>query len=166
MPRIQLRPLTPADRPELSRLVNNKKIWDNLRDRIPHPYTERDADDFFRMTAQESPRLNFAIEYEGRYCGGIGLIPGVDIYRRGAEIGYWVGEPFWGKGIATEALRLLVAYGFGDLGLIRLQAGVMAHNPGSMKVLEHNGFELEGIFKKAIFKNGLIVDEYRYARTV
>lgn len=163
---IALRRLTPEDAPTIAHLLNNKKIWDNLRDIMPHPYSEQDADNFIRMTGKENPRVTFAIEYEGQFCGVIGLIPGADIYRRGAELGYWIGEPWWGKGIATEAVRQMVAYSFDELGLVRLQSGVMAHNPGSMKVLENNGFVLEGVFKKAIFKNGLIVDEHRYARTV
>lgn len=160
---IALRRLTPEDAPTLAHLLNNKKIWDNLRDMIPHPYTESDGAFFVGLTQQENPPLTFGITHNGALCGVIGFLPLSDIYRFTAEIGYWIGEPFWGKGIATQAVQLATTYGFDTLGLNRIHTGVMAHNPGSMRALEKNGYQLEGIFRKNIFKNGVFVDEYRYA---
>jgi len=164
MPDIELLPYTPADQSELARLANNKKIWDNLRDYFPHPYTEQDAANFIERTQKEQPQVTFGIRYGGALCGGIGLVPGTDIYRKGAELGYWVGEPFWGKGIASAAVALITDYAFTQLGFVRVHAGVLAHNPASMRILEKNGYVLEGIFKNAAFKNEVLEDELRFAR--
>src|SRR6187549_716637 len=105
--KVILRPLTNNDSTELARLANNKKIWDNLRDFIPFPYTIDNAIFFINLTKQQDPQLNFAIEYDGQFCGVIGLAPQQDVYKKTAEIGYWIGEPFWNKGIATTAVNLI-----------------------------------------------------------
>jgi RimJ/RimL family protein N-acetyltransferase len=91
-------------------------------------------------------------------------VPQTDIYRLGAEIGYWIGEPYWGQGIATKAVELVTEYGFNRLGLERIYSGVFDFNKASQKVLEKSGFTLEGIFKKSVIKNGRIINEYRYAK--
>jgi [ribosomal protein S5]-alanine N-acetyltransferase len=163
---IQLRPLVNEDIATLTTLANNIKIWENLRDLLPHPYTEQDATDFVVYTQQEMPQLTFGITADGALCGVIGLVLATDIYRLGAEIGYWLGEPFWGQGIGSEAVRLMTEYGFDKLDIVRIYAGVMEHNPASMRVLEKNGFEKEGVFKKAMFKKGRIIDEHRFAKTI
>ncbi len=113
---------------------------------------------------EENPKQTFAIEYSGQLCGGVGLIIQEDVYRKSAEIGYWVGEPYWGKGIASEAVTQLTEYGFNELNLLRIYAGVFDFNVGSMKVLEKNGFVKEGVFKNAVIKNGRICDEHRYCK--
>jgi [ribosomal protein S5]-alanine N-acetyltransferase len=161
---IALRRLTVDDATVIAPLINNRKVWDNLRDMIPHPYSEADGAFFISLTEKENPPLTFGIVCEGELCGVIGLVPQQDIYRFNAEIGYWLGEPYWGKGIATEAVRLMTDYGFRQLGFARIHTGVMAHNLASMSVLEKNDYQLEGIFRKAILKNGVFVDEYRYGR--
>jgi len=160
---IILRRLTKNDRSALAVLANNKKIWDNVRDLLPFPYTENDALDFIRMTMEEEIPMTFAIEYEGRLCGVIGLSPQVDVYKKTAEIGYWIGEPFWNKGIATTAVRLMTSYGLQSLDFVRIHTGVFEYNIGSMRVLEKNGYTKDGIFKKSIFKNDQIWDEHRYS---
>jgi RimJ/RimL family protein N-acetyltransferase len=160
---VRLRELTEADLPLLAGYANNPKVSRNLRDAFPSPYTLEDARTFKRMTDAQDPKTAFAIEYRGAYAGNISLTPGMDVYRRGAEIGYFVGEPFWNKGIATRAVRLMVARGFESLGLVRIHTGVFSYNTASMRVLEKCGFALEGIARLAVEKNGALWDEYRYA---
>jgi len=160
---ITLQPLQETDIPAIATLANNYHIWKNVRDRLPHPYSEQDARDFVTFTRQEMVLYTFGIHYRQSLAGVIGLIPQEDIYRLNAEIGYWIGEPYWNKGIATKAVQLMITYAFHTLELHRLYAGVFAYNRASMKVLTKAGFELEGIGKQAIFKVGKLVDEYRYA---
>jgi [ribosomal protein S5]-alanine N-acetyltransferase len=157
IPEVQLRRLVLEDAPVIARLINNKKVWDNLRDFIPHPYTEVDGASFISMTIAENPPLTFGIIWQDALCGVIGLVPQRDVYRHSAEIG-------WGNGIGTEAVRLITEYGFEVLGLTRIFTGVMSHNPASMRVLEKNGYVLEGIFKNGILKNEALTDEYRYGQ--
>ncbi len=161
---IILRQLQDSDAPALTHLANNKKIWDNVRDILPHPYSIDDAIAFINLTKQENPQVSFAIEYNGQFCGMIGLIPQQDVYRLTAEIGYWLGEPFWGKGIATKAVKLVTEYGFNELNFIRIHTGIFEHNIASMKVLEKNGYKKDCVFEKSIIKNGIILNEHRYSK--
>ena len=108
--------------------------------------------------------MTFAIEYDRKFCGVIGLIGQSDVYKRTAEIGYWLGEPYWNKGIATVCVNLLTDYGFNQLDFIRIHTGVFEYNIGSMKVLSKNGYSKDGIFKKSILKNGQIFDEHRFSK--
>jgi len=160
---IALQPLRETDIPAIATLANNYQIWKNVRDRLPHPYSEQDAHDFVSIIQQELSLYTFGIHYQGTLAGIIGLVPQDDVYKLNAEIGYWIGEPFWNKGIATKAVQLMITYAFGTLEFHRLFAGVFAHNLASMKVLTKTGFELEGIAKQAILKEGKLIDEYRYA---
>lgn len=161
---IKLRPFALSDIERLAQLANNKNVWDNLRDYIPHPYTEKDAEEYIIFCNNQNPMTNFAIAYNDELVGTIGLILQKDVYRKSAEIGYWIGEPYWGKGIVTKAVELMVEYGFQNLDIIRIFTGVFDFNIGSQKVLEKNGFEKEAIFKNAIFKNGKICNEVKYAK--
>ena len=163
--KIILRPLHDSDREELAWLANNKKIWDNLRDLMPHPYTIDNAIFFINLTKQEYPQMIFAIEYNGQFCGVIGLTGQHDVYKKTAEIGYWIGEPFWNKGIATVAVNLITDYGLNQLDLARIHTGVFEYNTSSMKVLEKCGYKKEGVFEKAIIKNGQTWNEHRYSKT-
>lgn len=160
--KIKIRSLELSDKVELAKLANNKNVWDNLRDYIPYPYDENDAEFFINLTEKENPKQNFGIEYNGVICGVIGLIIQRDVYRKSGEIGYWLGEPFWGNGIATKAVGLITEYGFDALKLVRIYTGIFEFNISYMKVLEKNGYEKEGVFKNAIFKNGKIYNEHRY----
>ncbi|NOY37385.1 MAG: GNAT family N-acetyltransferase [Chlorobi bacterium] len=162
--KVRLREFSMADSGSLALLANNKNIWDNVRDILPHPYRKKDAISFIRKCQAETPQMTFAIEYAGAFCGVTGMIRMEDVYRYTAEVGYWIGEPFWNKGIATKALKLITEYGFGLLKLIRIQASVFETNEASKKVLEKCGYQLEGISKMAVMKKGVIMDEFRYGK--
>lgn len=162
--KIILRSLADNDKEPLAQLANNKKIFDNVRDILPNPYTIEDAIFFINLIKKENPQVSFAIEYDSGFCGMIGLIAQQDVYRKTANIGYWLGEPFWNKGIITKAVRLITDYGFNELKFIRIHTGIFEYNIASMKVLEKNGFKKDGVFEKNIFKNGKIWDEHRYSK--
>jgi len=157
---IKLRELSISDKEQLRVLADNRKIWDNVRNYLPHPYKLSDAEFFINSVNKETPKQNFGIEYKGELCGVIGLILQDDVYKKSAELGYWSGEPFWGNGIATKAVELITKYGFEKLDIIRIYSSVFENNIASMKVLEKNEFLKEGIFKKAIIKNDIIMDEH------
>jgi len=161
--KITLRQFKNDDVKILAELCNNKKIWDNLRDFIPSPYTEEHAKSFIEFCLSDTVQTTFAIEYNEMFVGVVDLVLQKDIYRLSAELGYWLGEPFWGKGIATEAVKMIVDYGFNELNLIRIFTGVIDRNIASQKVLEKVGFKLECISKKAIVKNNIICNEYKYS---
>lgn len=162
--KVRIRTLRYADREQLTKLANNKKIWLNVRDMFPHPYTFEDAEKFIDSVKQQDPQVTFAIEYDFKFVGAIGMVLQRDVYRFSAELGYWIGEPYWGKGITTRAVRLLCDYAFNKLNIEKLFAGVFQGNEGSKKVLEKCGFQLEGIARKAVFKNNKFLDEYRYGK--
>lgn len=161
---ITLRAFREEDADIITPIANNAKIASNLRDGFPHPYTIDDAKIFIENAQKQNPLGLFAIEFEGDYVGNIGLTLGEDVYRKSAEIGYFIGEKYWGKGLTTRAVKLIVHYGFNDLGLVRIDTGIFDYNKASMRVLEKCGFHKEAIFEKAIFKNGKIIDEHRYAK--
>jgi RimJ/RimL family protein N-acetyltransferase len=155
-----LRPWQFADVHELSRLADNIKIWNQVRDYFPRPYTVKQAQEWVSMHQGKKPVTNFAIEVDGKLAGGIGLLPKEDIYRCSMEIGYWVAEPYWGRGIATEAVRVLVDAAWKEYPqVVRIYAEVFASNIASCRALEKNGFQLESIRKKAVIKNGIIGDD-------
>ncbi|HEV8083166.1 MAG TPA: GNAT family protein [Chitinophagaceae bacterium] len=162
---IILRPLYDNDANVLAQLANNKKIWDNIRDFLPSPYVIDDANHFIKLTQKENPQMTFAIGYDSQFCGVIGLLGQSDVYKRTAEIGYWIGEPYWNKGIATVSVKLLTEYGFNKLDFIRIHTGVFEYNIGSMKVLKKSEYSKDGVFKKSILKNGQIFDEHRFSKT-
>jgi [ribosomal protein S5]-alanine N-acetyltransferase len=161
---IVLRPLRLADAKRLAELANNEKISRNLRDGFPHPYTEEDAENFLQKFTNQNPVTFFGIDYNNEYVGNIGLVPGQDIYRKSAEIGYFIGEPYWNKGIVTTAVNLITEYGFNHLDIIRIHTGVFEYNEASMHVLEKCGFVKEGVFRNSVFKQNKIWDEVRYAK--
>jgi len=147
---------------ELVVQANNFKIAQFLRDVFPHPYTHESGKFFIENVAQPNPKQIFAIVVDGKLAGGTGIFPQPDVYRKNAEVGYWLGESFWGKGIATEVLKRMVKYSFETFEITRIYAGVFEGNTASMKVLEKVGFELEKISPKTIFKNEQFLDEYVY----
>jgi len=153
-----------ADQPSLVRCANNRKVWRNLTHRFPHPYTEADADFWLSKLAQSAGRTNWAIEVDGLAVGGIGADPGEGVYAKTARFGYWLGEPFWGRGIMTAAVRVTVDYIFSHFDLVRLEAPVFEWNPPSMRVLEKCGFIREGVLRKSVEKDGQIIDAVLYAR--
>ena len=159
----QLRELRETDAEAIVQHANNRKIWRNLRDRFPNPYSLTDSHQWIEITASEIPQTTFAIVVNGEVSGGIGLIVGDDVYFRTAEIGYWLGEEHWGKGIIPEVVNAVAEYGFEQLKLLRIWAQVFAWNPASMRVLEKCGFSNEGILRQAVFKDGTAIDAVRYA---
>lgn len=160
-----LRPWRWSDVDALVRHANNRRIWLNLRDRFPHPYTQADAQAWLAMRAGDtgSP-YNFAIEFEGEAIGAIGLEFFADVHRMTAEIGYWLGEPMWGRGFATAAVTAMTPYAFATFELRRLQATVYEWNPASARVLEKAGYALEGRLRNYICKDNRIGDALMYAR--
>jgi [ribosomal protein S5]-alanine N-acetyltransferase len=161
---IRLRPFRMSDADKLTEMANNKNISRNLRDGFPHPYTREDAVTFIRHCLEMPRDTFFAIEFKGEYVGNISLSPCQDVYRKSAEIGYFIAEPFWNKGIASAAVNMIVQFGFNNLGIMRIHTGVYEYNPASQRVLEKCGFTKEGVFKKAIYKEGGLWDEVRYAK--
>ncbi|MEP7323549.1 MAG: GNAT family protein [Saprospiraceae bacterium] len=161
---VNLRPLVIEDAKELAALINNKKILDNLRDVIPFPYSDQDAENFIHSHKDVSTAHVFAITYQDKFCGVIGLFRQPDVYRFTAEIGYWIGEPYWNKGIGTKAIQLITNHGFNEQNFIRIHTGIFEYNKPSMRVLEKCGYEKDGVFKKSVIKNGLMWDEHRYSK--
>ncbi|MCK9617863.1 MAG: GNAT family N-acetyltransferase [Lentimicrobiaceae bacterium] len=157
-----LRPFTLQDARSLALHANNLKIARNLRDAFPHPYNLEDAEKWIETTKYESDNLMLAIEIGGEVVGAVGMHRFKDVYRLKAEIGYWLSEKYWGKGIVTEALSAFVRHIFSTTDLIRIQAEIFEHNKASMRVLEKAGFACEAIHRKAVIKNGKILDEYIY----
>lgn len=158
-----IRPWRLDDARALSEGANNRNVWLCVRDRMPHPYTLCDAEAYLRLAAEVDPAESFCIEVEGKAAGAIGLHPKTDVHRRTAELGYWLAEPFWGRGIATAAVRAFVANGFGSLPLDRIFAEVNSNNLASARVLEKAGFEYEGRLRKNVIKDGQVLDSLLYA---
>ena len=149
----------------LPKHANNRKIWLGLRDRFPHPYTIEHAREFLQPTTSEEPATNFCIEIAAEVSGGIGIRFGSDVHKHVAELGYWLGEPFWGHGVMSEVVGAFTDFCFNNFPLHRLYAELYANNPASARVLEKNGFSFEGRLKNNVFKDGQILDSLVYART-
>jgi len=152
-----------GDEESLVRHANSRRIWRNLRDAFPHPYTLADAKRWIEIANPAPPPLNFAIVVDGAAVGGIGLLLKEDVFRRSVEIGYWLGEEYWGRGIVTEAVRAVTDYAFATFDICRVYAGVFEWNPGSIRVLEKAGYEFECRLKKSVTKDGETIDELIYA---
>ena len=160
-----LRPWRHGDEIALAKHANNRKIWKNVRDHFPSPYTLPDAERWIFHAATNLHDTVFAIVVNGNAVGSIGLIAKEDVYRKSMEIGYWLGEEFWGKGIMSEAIGAITEYGFLKFDVVRIYADVFEWNTASARVLEKNGFVCEARLKKAIIKDGKIGDVLMYAKT-
>ena len=145
------------------RHANDYDVWRTLRDRFPHPYTRRDAEAWIRAARGERPETSFAIALGDEAVGGIGLQIQDDVYRRSAEVGYWLGRTVWGRGLATEALRGFTDWAFAHLELCRLYSFVFETNPASRRVLEKAGYALEGCMRSAVTKEGRTLDQFLFA---
>jgi ribosomal-protein-alanine N-acetyltransferase len=161
--RCVLRTWTRSDVPSIVRHADNINIARHLRDRFPHPYTRAHALAFMAHVAAANPPTNFAIDVDGEAVGGIGYVRGSDIERFSAEVGYWLAESYWGRGIMTEALRLLTRHLFADIHLLRLFAVPLADNAGSIRVLEKAGYQREGLLRASCVKYGERRDQLLYA---
>lgn len=153
-----------GDREALLRFANNRRVWRNLRDRFPHPYSEAEADAWLALAREHPERTGWAIEVDGLAVGGIGLKPGEDVCVKSTNIGYWLGEPYWGRGIMTDAVRAVSDYAMTTLGFARVEALVYEWNPASMRVLEKCGYVREGVMRNSIFKDGQLIDSAMYSR--
>ncbi len=158
-----LRAWTLDDATSLTKYANNPKIAANLTNAFPYPYTMDNAIAFINMAKQKTLPNILAIDINGEACGGIGIHPQSDVYCKNAELGYWLAEPYWGKGIVTQAVVEIVDYGFKNFDITRIFARPYGHNIASQKVLEKAGFKLEASFEKTLFKNNEFVDELIFA---
>ena len=158
-----LRPWTINDLASLVKYANNPEIAKNMTDQFPHPYTEENGKMFIDFATKNFPTHIFAIDIKGKAVGGIGIHPQTDILQKNAEIGYWLAEPFWRKGIITKAIPQMLDFAFKTYDITRVYARPFETNIASQKVLEKTGFKLEARFEKTIFKNGEYLDELVYA---
>ena len=161
--RCDVRSWRPDDLPALVAYADNRRIWLNLRDRFPHPYTKHAGREFLRTVQTQRPETLFAIAVGGEAVGGIGFVMLADVERVSAEVGYWLAEPFWGRGIATEALVAVTRYAIETHGFTRLFVVPFATNQGSCRVLEKAGYVLEGRLRRSAIKDGRIMDQLQYA---
>lgn len=153
-----------SDREALLRYANNRKVWLNLAHVFPHPYAEADAERWFAMLEAMPERTHWAIETDGHAVGGVGVMLRDGIRAKSAAFGYWLGEPYWGRGIMTQVVSAVAPYAMTRFGLARLDSPVFAWNPASMRVLEKCGFVREGVARASVLKDGQLIDEVRYAR--
>jgi ribosomal-protein-alanine N-acetyltransferase len=161
---IILRPWSITDATQLALIADNKKIADNLRDGFPNPYSLKDARNWLHMILPDNnPARFFAITLDKLLIGSIGIVTKTDIYRKNFEIGYFLSEEFWGRGIATRAIKAAVSYAFRDFDVIRIYAEPFSDNTGSRRALEKSGFKLEATLKRNVIKNGIIKDSCIYS---
>ncbi|HEY0872752.1 MAG TPA: GNAT family protein [Vicinamibacterales bacterium] len=159
-----VRPWRETDAASLVEHANNINVAKNLRDRFPHPYTRKNAQEFLRYAAASPDPSNLAIEVDGVAVGAIGYVPGTDVERFSAEVGYWLGEACWGRGIVSEAVVLLTEHAFTTLNLLRLFALPFADNLASARVLEKAGYVREALLRSSCVKYGEPRDQLLYAR--
>lgn len=152
------------DAPSIAKHANNPRIAANLKDAFPHPYTLGDAKEWLRVVRRQDPQRNFAVATASEAIGGIGLILKEDVHAKNAEIGYWLGEEYWGRGIMSGIVRAFTDWAFGRFDIVRIYASVFASNPASARVLENAGYAPEACLQKAIFKDRRYLDEWIYSR--
>lgn len=154
------------DKESLIENADNFKVARMVKDRFPYPYGEAAANNWLNAVTGESPQTNFAIVVRDKAVGAIGFESQGDIFRRSAEIGYWLGADYWGRGIATEAVKTVTAFAFRNFDICRLYAGVFATNPASIRVLEKAGYQFEGRLRKSITKFGETIDQLVFAKVI
>ena len=142
--------------------ANNRKIWLNLRDGFPHPYKKSDGREFLGRMRTSRPETTFAVVVDGEAIGGIGFSLREDVERVSAEVGYWLGERFWNRGIATESLAAITRYAIETHRLTRLFAVPFAWNTASCRVLEKAGYVLEARLQRSAIKDGQLTDQMQY----
>ena len=155
-----------SDARDLATALSNKKIQDNLRDGLPYPYTEQDGKEFISamLAADENDTFAFAITVNGKAIGSIGAFRQTNIHNKTVELGYYIAEEYWGKGIMTEAVKQLCDYVFSHTDIIRIYAEPFAYNIGSCRVLEKAGFQYEGTLRSNALKNGNVLDMKMYSK--
>ena len=152
------------DAQTLIKYANNRNVSINMRDGFSYPYTLRNARTFLETVSKQNPVTFYAIATSEEAIGGIGVSINTDVHRLTAELGYWLAEPYWGKGIMTEAVSTFTEYAFAHFGLIRIYAQPYANNSGSCRVLQKAGFLLEARMEKNVIKDGQILDQFLYAK--
>ena len=145
---------------EFALIKNIPEILDSGYDKAPNPYTEKDAFEFINKEINKTPAERFLIFWNNELVGEIGITVMKDVFRLNAEIGYFISKKYWGKGLATQAVKKMTEYTFDNFNVIRIVAGVFDFNKSSMKVLEKNGYYLESVRKNAAIKNNKIIDDY------
>jgi len=163
VPDCLLWPWREGDQESLVRYGDNRQVWRNMTDSCPHPYTLDDANRWLSIANADPRSVHLAIELQGQAIGGIGAIAGRGIGVATADFGYWLGEPFWGRGLATAAAAAFKDHLVQSKRFARLQAGVFAWNPASMRVLEKIGFVREGVLRRSVTKDGELIDRVLYA---
>ncbi len=149
---------------QFAKYRNNLIIFDNGYDKVPNPFTLKDAKEFITLQLKKKSSQRKLIYWEGQFVGKIGIEIKEDVFRLSAEMGYFIGEPFWGRGIASKGIKLMIDYIFNNFNIIRIEAGVFDFNKPSMRVLEKNDFHLESIKRNAVIKNGKIIDDYIWVK--
>jgi len=162
--RCLVRPFAAADAASVAAAADDRRIWLQLRDLFPHPYRLADAETYIARVASVDPPRSLAIVVGAAAVGGVGLEPMTDVNRRSAEIGYWLGTAYWGRGIATEAVGLVTQWAFDAHQLLRIFAQPFASNLASRRVLEKAGYRLEGTMRSSAVKDGAVRDQCLYAR--
>lgn len=154
-----------SDAKDLAAALSNKKVQDNLRDGLPYPYTVQDGKEFISamLSADENETFAFAITVDNMVIGSIGIFRQGNIHRQTAELGYYIAEEYWGKGIMTEAVKQICEYVFAKSDIIRIYAEPFAYNIASCRVLEKAGFQYEGTLRNNAVKNGKIIDMKMYS---
>lgn len=154
-----------SDVADLTAAISNKKVQDNLRDGIPYPYTVQDGINFISamLSADENDTFAFAITVDEKAIGSIGVYRQENIHRQTAELGYYIAEEYWGKGIMTEAIKQICQYVFQKSDILRIYAEPFAYNEASCRVLEKAGFQYEGTLRNNAVKNGKVIDMKMYS---
>ena len=160
---MQLRPWHIEDLNSLVKYANNWNIAKYLTNFFPYPYTEEDGRNFIQIATANNPINRFAIEVDGEAVGGIGVHPQTDIFEKNIELGYWLAEPFWGRGIMSQAVAQMIDFAFENYDVERIYATTFATNIASQRVLEKNNFIQDAHLKRVLYKNGEFEDELIYA---
>lgn len=149
----------------MAKVISNLKVQNNLRDGLPYPYTEADGREFISamLAADENDTFAFAVEYNGKVVGSIGLFRQQNIHSQTAEMGYYLAEEVWGRGIATQAVKQACAFVFRNTNIIRIFAEPFARNVASCRVLEKAGFQYEGTLRSNAVKCGKVEDMKLYS---
>lgn len=155
-----------SDAANLAAALSNKKVQDNLRDGLPYPYTEQDGIDFISamLSADKNDTFAFAVTIDDKAIGSIGAFRQSNIHQLTAELGYYIAEEYWGKGIMAEAVKQICEYVFSVSDIIRIYAEPFAYNTASCRVLEKSGFQYEGTLRKNAVKNGKVLDMKLYSK--
>ncbi len=165
LPNCLLRPWSAGDETSIVAHANNREVWVNLRDQFPHPYTQKDAEEWVKFASNQAQPTSLAIEIQSEVVGGVGFKLQSDVERVSAEIGYWLGQRFWNRGIMTAAVRAVTRYGFEQFPLTRIYALPYVTNLASHRVLEKAGYIREGLLRRSVIKDGVVLDQMLFAIT-